>query len=528
MYKLCLSLACVFSLYGFSAFAASDNAQTGKAVHALNRLAFGPRPGDLEKLRTQGVAAYLREQLEPASIPEPPALKNLLDELKSLQENPMQLAQEFRQARKQRRAQKLQKDSEQVAQAAQEKSQEKSEEKAMPQMRRFKGLVRDAAEARLIRALYSPRQLQEVLVDFWFNHFNVFSGKGLDKVWIADYENRAIRPHVLGRFRDLLGATAHHPAMLFYLDNWQNTAPNSPGARGRFKGLNENYARELMELHTLGVEGGYTQTDVVNLARILTGWGIAGARAMEMGNTSGFRFDPKRHDASDKTFLGKTVRAGGEAEVEAALDMLARHPATARHISFKLAQYFVADDPPKPLVDRMSKEFTKTDGDIRAVLRLLFDSEEFWNTKYRNAKFKSPYRYAVSAVRATGAPIDNFKILLGFFQKAGMPLYGCVTPDGYKNTEAAWLNQSAMEQRLNFATALGNGNLPLSEGSNAINARGKIPVAQPSVPRRAIDADALTRTLGDTFSASTRKALAETPPGQRAALILGAPEFMRY
>ncbi len=483
----------------------------------LNRIAYGSRSGDLQKLQNQGISAYINEQLAPETIPEPASLRALPDDLDSLRANPMQLAQEFREQRRRQR----------------EVKRNNAEEPPNNPPPRFKTLVRDAAEARLIRAIYSPRRLQESLVEFWFNHFNVFAGKGLDRVLIADYEQRAIRPNVLGRFRDLLGATARHPAMLFYLDNWQNTAPDSPGARGRFKDLNENYARELMELHTLGVDGGYTQTDVISLARILTGWGLARPRAMQAGDGSGFFFDARRHDFGEKKLLGQALRGHGAAEVEEALDRLARHPSTARHISFKLAQYFVADDPPQALVDRMREEFLKTDGSIRAVLKVMFDSPEFRGEKYRNAKFKSPYHYVVSAVRSTGASVDNFIILLNFLKKSGMPLYGCVTPDGYQNTQAAWLNQSAMEQRLNFATALRGGNLHLSDSLAPISANGKIlkpdePVIRNRPQQPAIDPDRLALTLGNRFSENTRKALDGSPRPARAAMILGSPEFMRY
>ncbi len=322
--------------------------------------------------------------------------------------------------------------------------------------------MEQAVQARLWRAVESPRQLQEVMVDFWYNHFNVFAAKGLDHLWVGAYEEQAIRPYALGRFRDLLGATAHHPAMLFYLDNWQNTAPNSPGVRGKQQGLNENYARELMELHTLGVDGGYTQEDVIALARILTGWGLGRPRGRDI-NKGGFFFDPKRHDFSDKVFLGQTIHGSGVAEGEEALDILARNPATARHISFELAQYFVADEPPSALVERLRKRFLDTDGDIRAVLDTLFHSPEFWDQKYYGNKFKTPYQYVVSAVRATDMKVVNVRPLYGMLMQLGMPLYGCLTPDGYKNTRDAWLNPDAMTRRIGFATALASGRLPLGQ-----------------------------------------------------------------
>src|SRR5262249_50612288 len=230
-----------------------------------------------------------------------------------------------------------------------------------------------------------------------FNHFNIFGNKGFVRLWVGAYEAGAIRPHALGKFRDLLLATARHPAMLFYLDNSSNSAPGSQGPSGRELRLNENYARELMELHTLGVDGGYSQDDVVALARILTGWGLARPNQKPPDGT-GFLFDAARHDNEPKRLLGHEITASGEAEGVEAIDLLARHPATAHHIAFKLVQYFVADQPPSALVDRVAARFRETDGDIRAVLQTLFASPEFRNGI--GTKYKTPYRFVLSAVRA--------------------------------------------------------------------------------------------------------------------------------
>src|SRR5260370_31382814 len=272
-------------------------------------------------------------------------------------------------------------------------------------------VLREAVEARMLRAIEGPRQLQEVMTAFWFNHFNIFGGKGLDNIWTGAFEENAIRPHTMGKFRTLLGATAHHPGMLFYLDNWQNTAPGSAGSKGKFEGINENYARELMELDTRGVVGGYSQADVIALGHILTGWGIPrpgggngqrgpGGPTREFGplgfrrrnfmrqsplaaaDPSGFFFDTTRHDFSSKTFLGHRIYGSGIAEGEHALEILARSPATATHLRFKLAQYFVADDPPTPLVTRLANRYLATDGDIRAVLKLMLTSAEFWDSRF--------------------------------------------------------------------------------------------------------------------------------------------------
>jgi uncharacterized protein (DUF1800 family) len=484
-----------------------------KVRHILNRLSFGPRPGDIEHVLAIGPDRYIQEQLYPERIPENPALQQQLSQLTTLRRSPLELLQTFRNQKRQ-------------AQQAQQTAANS------PRL--------EATEARFARALTSNRQLQEVLVDFWFNHFNVDGNKGLVRALVGSYEETAIRPHVLGRFRDLLEATARHPAMLIYLDNWQNTAPNSPGARGQAQGLNENYARELMELHTLGVNGGYSQADVTTLARILTGWGLARPQqTASQTDRSGFFFDAKRHDFSPKTFLGQPVPGQGEAEVEAVLDRLARHPATARHISTKLAQYFVSDQPPASLVDRLSQRFLATDGDLRQVLQTLFQSPEFWAAAHSiapanspaspPAKFKTPYRYIISSLRATNLPVHNPRPIATVLQQLGMPLYGCTTPDGYANTQDKWLNPDAMTRRLSFATTLGSGNLSRSLGqapdrSNPADRNGRPDRAQ----AQALDSIALSNTLGNAFSAQTRSVISSSPANLRAALILGSPEFMRY
>ncbi|MBC7686279.1 MAG: DUF1800 domain-containing protein, partial [Bdellovibrionales bacterium] len=352
----------------------------------------------------------------------------------------------------------------------------------------LQAMTRQSAEARLVRAIHSPRQLEEVLVDFWYNHFNVFAGKGLDRALVASYERDAIRPFVFGSFRQLLGATARHPAMLYYLDNQLSKA----GA------LNENYARELMELHTLGVDAGYTQKDVTELARMLTGWSYD-QRAL-IRRDEGFRFDGRRHDQGTKAWLGVQVPPNGQAEGDYALDVLARHPATARRISYKLAQYFVHDTPPPALVARMARTWGETDGDLRAVLRTLLSSDEFMAPDAIGAKFKTPYQYVLSAARASGAGVEDMTPLLQSLAQLGMPLYGCVTPDGYKNTEAAWLNPGALTRRIGFATAMG----------------GKL------------DATQLESAIGAGITPRTRAMVAASPAPLRAAMLLGSPDFMQH
>jgi uncharacterized protein (DUF1800 family) len=403
----------------------------------------------------------------------------------------------------------------------------------------------EAGQARLLSAIESPRQLQEVMVEFWFNHFNVFIGKGLDRVLIENYEREAIRPYALGRFRDLLGATAHHPAMLFYLDNWLSTAAGfraqgGAGPRAKASGLNENYARELMELHTLGVDAGYTQKDVTELARILTGWTI-NPRAGGNGGDSVFEFDPRRHDDGEKDWLGRHIGGRGRAEGEWALDVLASHPATAHNLAYQLAQYFVADAPPPALVERLSRRFLDSSGDIAAVLKTLFDSGEFRDPKFRGVKFKTPYQYIVSAVRTSEQRVSNVRPLLGALRQLGMPLYGCATPDGYKNIEQAWLNPDAITRRIEFATAFASGKLPLARPLDEPDMRTvavKAPqresdqrlqaMSNPMWATPPVDAGALLSTLGPTVSAKTRMTIEQSAPALRAALVLGSPDFMRH
>ena len=478
----------VLLFLGFcGAAVAAGRSSDRQILHILDRLAFGPSPADVKHIKALGIDRYIAEQLDPASIPEQSALTDRLAALETLKLDPVQLFAEYGPLR-----------------ATDGMQPSPEDQKARRQHARL--ILEQAQTARIWRALYSPRQLQEVMVDFWYNHFNVFANKALDRLWIGAYEAEAIRPHALGRFRDLLGATAHHPAMLFYLDNAQNAAAGSKGLNGREAGINENYARELMELHTLGAAGGYTQDDVVALARILTGWGLARPNALPVSG-SGFVFYPARHDNGDKHFLGQDIAGNGEAEGEAALDLLAKSPATARHIAFELTQYFVADQPPPALVDRLATRFQETDGDIKSVLKALFASREFRDSAA--AKYKSPYRFVLSAARAAGAQVDDPKPLLGAMARLGQPLYGCMTPDGYRDTEAAWLSPDASLLRVNFAKALAGGNLPVVEGA------------------KPVDAAPLLATLGTGLSGRTHLAVTQAPPDLQAALILGSPDFMR-
>ncbi len=453
-----------------------------QAVHVLNRIAYGPAPGDIARVTQMGVQRYIDSQLAPQELAYPPALTARLASLDSVNRSVGEIFGQYVELRKEA------KNDTDGARENRRKTMQK--------------LERETEEARLIRAIDSPRQLEEVMVDFWYNHFNVFEGKGIDKALVASYERDAIRPYVFGPFRALLGATAHHPAMLFYLDNHLSTAPGKDG-----KGLNENYARELMELHTIGVDGGYTQKDVTELARMLTGWTYNPRALIRNGET--FNFDPRRHDHGDKQWLGRTVRDMGQGEGELALDVLAMHPATAHRLAYQLAQYFVQDEPPPALVDRMARSYLDSKGEIRAVLRTLFASEEFMAPAALGAKFKTPYQFVISAARAAAVPVQDIKPLANTLRQLGMPLYGCQTPDGYKNTEQAWLNPDALTRRITFATALASGKLPLSES-------GQKP-----------EASQLQATLGTAVSARTLALAGANPDPLRAAMLLGSPDFMQ-
>jgi uncharacterized protein (DUF1800 family) len=462
------------------------------AVHVLNRLAYGPRPGDIERVEQMGAAAYIDSQLHPETIPMPAALSDRLAALETVQEPAGQVVGDFLAARKQ--------------------GKEDSDETRAKRRAVYARIATQTAEARIVRAIDSPRQLEEVMVDFWYNHFNVFAGKGIDRALIASYERDAIRPYALGSFRDLLGATAKHPAMLYYLDNWLSTANGfvaragtgkgggGGGAKAKASGLNENYARELMELHTLGVDGGYAQKDVTELARMLTGWSYDN-RDLVRNNVT-FTFDAQRHDGGDKVWLGQNIAGHGQAEGEHALDVLAMHPATARHISYQLAQYFVRDDPPPALVERMTQTWLGSNGDIRAVLHTLFTSAEFDAPENLGAKFKTPYQFAISAIRASDVQVTKVEPVIAALSRLGMPLYGCQTPDGYKNTEDAWLNPDALSRRITYAKSL----------------LGYAP---------ALDAAQLETTLGTAISGRTRTAVAAGPGELRTTMLLGSPDFMQ-
>jgi uncharacterized protein (DUF1800 family) len=627
--------------------------QDRQIIHALNRLTFGARPGDVEEVRRLGVAKWIELQLHPDRIPENPALDAKLQPLETLrmdvaaivkkytpeqqqammmmQPNPNQLLpqEDNRKVRNgtaeertavlkaldpEKRRQVLaslppnileytpeyKKEGEEARRMQQEEFQKQNrlrnpqlndllnpdqmqvarsgnkeqilalfayldpDKRAQvagvlppqslaffPELRRegqFRRTPRmvaseDAKEAKVFRALYSNRQLVEVLVDFWVNHFNVDQDKNVPQMQnqihllIGSYERDAIRPHVLGHFKDLLLATSRHPAMLYYLDNWESVAPGAfevgpfapnrgilngvpnsiiPGPFSRVAhGLNENYGREVMELHTLGVNGGYKQEDVIALARCFTGWTVRNPINPE------FVFAPFMHDSGEKTVLGHKIAAGGgEQDGLQAIEILAHHPSTAKFISRELAQRFVTDDPPQALVDRMALTFTKTDGDLRAVLQTLFTSPEFFSEGAWQAKVKSPFEMVVSAVRALGGETGDAFTLVQKIADLGEPLYNKLEPTGYPNTGDAWLSTVGVMGRMNFSAALASGLVP---GVTADPARlaGK---DYPAIARELLGHDASGQT-----QAALEKGLEgkEQTPLFIASLVLGSPDFQR-
>jgi uncharacterized protein (DUF1800 family) len=347
-------------------------------------------------------------------------------------------------------------------------------------------LTQELVAQKLVRAVSSERQLQEVMTDFWFNHFNIDIGKGADRFLTTDFEINAVRPHVLGKFKDLLMATAKSPAMMFYLDNVLSTSPDpriaaaglQRGAGSQKPGINENYARELMELHTLGVDGGYTQQDVQEVARAFTGWSIAQApdadsaaqmrrqaSRLELGSQPGqrgdFMFRPFLHDTGVKTILGHTIKAGGGIEDgEQVIDILAHQPGTARFIATKLVRRFVSDTPPQSLVDRVSETYMKTDGDIREMMRTILTSPEFAEPEAYQSKIKSPLELVVSAIRALGGRTDGGPQLAQTIESMGQPLYRFEAPTGFPDRATFWMNNGVLMERINFGIALASNRIP--------------------------------------------------------------------
>jgi uncharacterized protein (DUF1800 family) len=509
-------------------------------LHVLNRLGFGPTTGDIERVKRLGLAPYIEQQLHPERLVDD-GMRARLASLQTVDKSTRELAQEyFLPALMLRRQQQRQQGASTEAAPPDGARREMRTPEQMSALRAERTVLGELAQQKILRATYSDRQLEEVLVDFWFNHFNVFAGKGATRLYLTEYERDAIRPNVFRRFRDLLGATAHSPAMLFYLDNWQSAAENAGdmqrrgrnrGMRGfgrpmpgraprteqqnrRPRGLNENYARELLELHTLGVDGGYTQKDVQEVARAFTGWTIDAPR-----QGGGFRFEPRMHDRGEKVILGQRIKAGGgQEDGEKVLDILATHPSTARFIATKLARRFVSDDPPAALVQRASARFRDTHGDIREVVRTIVSSPEFFDNAAYRAKVKTPFEFVVSAARVSGANLSTTLPVVASLRELGMPLYGCQPPTGYADRADAWVNTGALLNRMNFALSLTEGRLGGRRGA------GEAAVAVSAQDSESLIAIALA---GD-ISAATRETVAKaTTPAQVGALILGSPEFQR-
>jgi uncharacterized protein (DUF1800 family) len=455
------------------------------AVFLLNRLGFGPRPGQAARILNQGLQAWVEEQL---AAPADPQLEARLGHLPTLNYPISQVLALYN-----------------------------------ADQRTTAVILDEFASAKVIRMVHAQNQLQEVLVDFWFNHFNVFIGDDFTRQSAPAYERDAIRPHALGHFRDLLGATAQHPAMLFYLDNYLSTAPRVVG--GRSIGLNENYGRELLELHTVGVTAGYTQQDVIASARCFTGWGIDSLR------TSGtFVYRAGAHDTGAKSVFGLNLPAGGGQDDGAKLlDYLTSHPATAHHVSSRLVQRFVADDPPASLVERCAETFLHTHGDIQATLRTLVSSAEFWAEAFGAGKLKTPLEFAASALRAADAQVSHGRGVGSFLTQMGMPLYGCVPPTGYTNRGVDWINPSSQLSRMNFALDLAQGAVP----GVAVDARSVVRSAGGSSEDPHSAATALSADLfGRGLSAETLSAAARVSPGGAVSvasrvlgLCLASPEM---
>src|SRR5216117_3833534 len=535
--------ACL-SLLGAQHAASPQSAMPGaaltpqdSALHALNRLAYGPRPGDVPRVAAEGVMRWIDHQLSPDRIDDD-RLAQRERRFDILRYDRGDLAALYTAAQRERRERKLA-----AGQTAQDSDSVGAQHAAPlprlpdPMMLKNRRLAREFADLAVVRAALAERQLYEVMVDFWTNHFNVYSAKGADRFLTPDYIEHTIRPRAMGKFEDLLIATAKSPAMLFYLDNWESVAPGtSPpfplsarrrggqGVRPMPKGINENYARELLELHTLGVDGGYTQKDVIDVARILTGWSIE--RPQQGGD---FEFHGWVHDRGEKEVLGVRFEGGRDMDEGIRLfKFLANHPATMHHVSRKLCQRFVNDDPPDGCVDDAVAAWKRSSGHMREVLRAIFHGPDFWAAANVRAKVKTPLEFVVSAARAVAAEPDTSPRLAQVVARLGEPLYLHVAPDGYPEREAAWVNSGALLDRMNAAVALASGKLP------------GVTVALDSIVS-AGDADQLIgvvneKILSGTMSENTKQVLKRElagigDPAQARALAvglaIGGPEFQR-
>jgi len=597
--------------------------------HALNRLAYGPRPGDVERVRQMGLAKWIEQQLNPNAMDDR-AVEARLEQFPTLRMSTAKLLAEYPRPKQQQKqaaakearleqqeqrrtdatptavAKDVSDKSEMAEQTPGEQTPAESSEgtkddanatspmkqeaaemnaatrgagrrnllgggdpNAVPRAiaddsKRPQRVVEELAMAKVARAVYSERQLQQIMDDFWFNHFNVFAGKGEDRWFLTAYERDVIQPHTMGKFKDLLTATAKSPAMLFYLDNflsadpraaqriaaqragrqwrrggfgrpWPQRAPQQQQAKKNVRGLNENYGRELMELHTLGVDGGYTQKDVTEVARCFTGWTVEKPREY-----ADFKFDERLHDPDPKMVLGKKIHSGGMKDGEQVIELLARHPSTAKFISTKLARRFVSDTPPQSLVQRMAQTFQSGDGDIRAVLKTMVYSPEFWSREAYRSKIKTPFELVVSTARALGSDVDTPMPLVQWIGRIGEPLYQCQPPTGYADKAEAWVNTGALLNRLNYSLALaGNkvrgsrsdvGSLlgPNADGDAkaALNRAVQIFLGGQTA---ATTVETLEKQLASpqVLQAKLDDPVKRVDLGVVAGLVLGAPEFQR-
>ncbi len=543
-------------------------------LHALNRLAYGPTPGQIEQVRKMGLEKWIDQQLNPNSIDDS-TLEARLERYPTLRMSSDKLVAKFPQPQQAAKKEGITKEEYQEQQREKAKAAVAKIDPLNPnaaaeeQLAKIVGpqrIVVELSMAKLDRAIYSNRQLEAVMEDFWFNHFNVFAGKNQDRWLLTAYTRDTIRPHTLGKFQDLLLATAKSPAMLVYLDNWLSADPIAAkrmqaelaARRQRFegvfgppmppppggavqaqkkqeRGLNENYGREVMELHTLGVDGGYTQEDVIEMAKCLTGWTVhAPARNPD------FFFDDRIHTTGRKEVLGHTFNYGGMKDGEEALKMLANNPSTAKFISTKLARHFVQDNPPPQLVDRMAKTFRETNGDIRAVLKTMIYSPEFWSKEAYRAKVKQPFELAASTARALGAEVDVTLPLAQWVGRMGEPLFQAQPPTGYSDKSETWVNTGALLNRLNFALSLSANKVPGTK-SDLATLLGQDANTD---PQKAL-ASALQAFLDDQVAPQTQQTLEARLQDPQilqaklddpvkhvnqaliAGLVLGAPEFQR-
>jgi uncharacterized protein (DUF1800 family) len=590
--------------------------------HALNRLAYGPRPGDVERIKQIGLAKWIDQQLNPKTIDDS-AVEARVNGYPTLKMTSAQLMAEYPNPKQAAKAEQVKQDSAQVqsaqkqagdaitamaremdgnggggngpgensgmmagatasvsadtpspmklnpaTQGAARRDPLSVDPNAVPRAiaddsKRPQRVVEELAMAKLTRAIYSERQLQQVMDDFWFNHFNVFAGKGEVKWYLTSYERDVIQPNALGKFKDLVTDTAKSPAMLFYLDNFLSADPKAaerqameramrqqirrgpyanpprpPAAQNKKKqerGLNENYGRELMELHTLGVDGGYTQKDVTEVARCFTGWTIEKPREIAK-----FKFDEKVHDPYPKIVLGKKIHAGGMKDGEQVIDLLTKHPSTAKFISTKLARRFVSDDPPPALVERMTKSFQKSGGDIREVMRTMIYSPEFWSRETYRAKVKTPYELVVSSVRALGTDVDTPMPLVQWVGRIGEPLYQCQPPTGYSDKADTWVNTGALLNRLNFSLALAGNKVRGSRSDVAALLGSNVQADPKTTLDRAVGVflggqaapgtvETLEKQLENpqVVQAKLDDPVKQVDLGVVTGLVLGAPEFQR-